>query len=158
MSIQIPSFMVGKNVSLFGCTPQGVGTGGVLVPQTAFDMHSLGVLDDATWEGDPGLVSIMPTDAAINNYVPTAEDFTITLGEIIKSDGSSQTLLTAFGFNYMRVQWVVTPPWGSGGFTFAAIGVIGPSRTGVTTGKNASQITLRPCGILPYYGNGTPPF
>src|SRR5579883_1243979 len=143
----IPAYLVGKNISTFACTPQAVGNGGTLVPGTTFDMHSLGVLDDATWRGDPGLVEISPTDAVSENYVATKETWELTLGEIAKADGSSQLLVAAFNFNYIRVQWAVTAPWGAAGFNFAVIGAIGPCQMGIVQGKNGWQMTVRPAGI-----------
>lgn len=156
MSVSIPAYLKGNNVSLFTVGSVSVNTSGVATPATPVDLHLIGTFDGFEYTGNLKLEEISPADGFVTNYVPTKDDFTVTIHEIEKGDGSS-TLMTLYGsFAYIRVAGKVLLPGGTPGTNdniFAAIVIRESITKGIVEGKNAVIMTCKPCGLLPYYGS-----
>ncbi len=157
MPSTIPTLLVGKNVTLASVQPEVPNASGVLTPGTSYDLHVLGVFDSFEYEGEFNLAEISPLDGTVRNYQGTKEDFTITIGEIEKADGSSNLMNLWATQNYIRVECDAQAPGGATTQKFAAIGIRATIRKGFVEDKNAVLMTLRPCGLLAYWGTGTPP-
>lgn len=160
MSAQIPTVLIGKNVSAAAITGEVPAVNGVLSAGVTYNLKTLGTLDHFEYSGSFNGEDVHPVDAAVTNFVGTVDDFEVTVGEIELADGSS-SLMSIWGtYNYLRFAIAFTPTGGSQQFQFAAIVTRagGNIRKGIVEGKNAVLATFKPCGILPYWGTGTPSF
>jgi hypothetical protein len=152
MAETIPLFLVAQQVTLMSATPQTPNASGVLTAGATFDFHTLGTWDRTTFQGDRGLVEISPSDALVENHQPTKGTWRLTISELDRA-GKVSTLNDIYGaFNDLRVSGAATPvPGGTQGKILVVIGAIDSLDTGFVEGRNVTQLTLRPCGILPQW-------
>ena len=159
MSVTVPLFQVGKNVSAMSVTPQNVSAVGVLTAGTPFDLHTLGIFDSYSYKASYGGVEISPLDGVYENYVGTKGTFDFSIGEIVQN-GMYSVLMNAWQTS--------TSPY----YRFAAASVVGAVTNqlviiattaggsidyAIVEGKQGVVMALKPCGIVPWYGAGTPP-
>ena len=160
-TLPLPPYLKGKNISVETVITQTASAAGVLTAATNYNLKSLGIID--TWEftGNAPGVDIHPTDALVANYVLAGvDDFELKVGEIQRANAPSVLVQVWNSSNFIRFECDVVDDTGTAVATFACMVTRagGSISYGVVEDKNGVMLTLKPCGVLPYYGNGTPPF
>lgn len=160
----IPQYLVGRNVSLASITLINVDNAGATIAGAVSSLKSLGVFKSFEYEAENNGPDIHPADAILANYQPGLDDFTVTVGELQDAAGGSQLATAYYNNMYLRVACQASAPaYGTGsalaGLLFAAILRRTSLKQGFIEGENAVMITLKPCGIAPYWGvAGAVPF
>ena len=155
MAAPIP--VQGKDLAslvIYGANMKSDGTF-VKIDGTTAGWDSLG----ADWAGtgrfkelqftyDPGLVSVLGTDAQVKNMVKTSYSVDMTLVELLQKDLYGFALLSAqSSYDYMKVIFKIASLAGGGSFKFLRgtyIGIIGPGSHGIVGPENTSSINLAP--------------
>ena len=159
--LPLPPYLKGKNISVQTIITQTSSGAGVLTAATTYDMKTLGIID--TWEftGTAPGSDIHPTDGTIANYISTGvDDFEFKVGEIQRTNALSVLEQAWNTTSWYPFECDVADDAGGATWKFAIMATrFGGSITyGVVEDKNTVMLTLKPCGVLPYYGSGTPPF
>ena len=154
MAIQsFPAYLVGTHVSgavVVGCT---VASTGVVTPGSGgVDLAATGFVDDMTITRTRTLSQVQPINSLLDNFVPLASGFTMTLSEIRHGDGSSALNTITQAYTYVEVTFNVTPPGGSASYTEAVIGVIESTEMAYVAEKCVITMTVRPIGLASYGG------
>lgn len=159
MAVKIPRYAKGNNVSLFTVkNPTSIATDGTLtIPadSSANDMHLLGVFDTFEYNGTLKLEEISPADGTIENYAPLKDGFTVTIGEIMKADGTSLLLTEWVAATYFRAACRLTLDGGTPGTSdniFIVVFIRESIDFAIVEGKEGVKLTGKPCGVIPYYG------
>lgn len=166
MAVAIPVYMVGRNITLIGVRPMNVSAVGAMsFPNdvSLFNLAELNVFDSYEFEHDTEMEEIHAANSTMANNVPKFFSFTSTISEIDDADGGNALVdfYTSNKYIYAIAQ-ATAPAWdpamdfdinhGVPGKVLAFIGVMKSIRKTYMEGKNASSVTVLPCGIDPYWG------
>src|SRR5690242_942793 len=158
--LPLPPYLKGKNILAQSITPATASGSAVLTLGTAVDMKTLGIIDTWSFKGSFGGFEKHPTDGTFANYVGTVDDFDFQLGEIERADAPSVLMALWMGYNFARFECDVADDTGTliAKFAIIATRAGGTIDKGIVEGENGVIMSMKPCGIAPYYGNSTPPF
>jgi hypothetical protein len=138
---QIPTWLIGKNVTAISITPQSVDlTTGTL---TAGSNSSLtGLLDQITRNTENTLDLIVPMDTRQDSKTITGTATTLALVQILSTQSSQNVLeVIANSTDYVFVTFT------RGGRTFSDYFVCGKYSESLSRGKTTGTLDLEPCGI-----------
>ena len=160
-TLPLPPYLKGKNISGQTIITQTISGAGVLTAATTYDMKALGVID--TWEyssSAPGS-DVHPTDGVVANYISTGvDDFEFKVGEKERNNATSVLLAGWYTSNYFRFECDIMDDSGAASYKFAILVTRfgGTLTKGMVEGENGIMATFKPCGVIPFYGVGTPTF
>lgn len=139
-------FHVGKTCTLVTVIPETVTVGtGVLTDGTPVSL--LGKFDSWRFEATVSNEDIHSTESSVANHVPIISDFTLTISELLKNDGSSVLMDNFVAKSYISFTGQSTG--GSAGKLLTATGMISSVAYALAEGKNMAVMTVLACGILP---------
>lgn len=159
--LPLPPYLKGWNISAQSLTPMTSDGTGLLTPGTAVNMKTLGIIDTWRLTLRSAGIDIHPTDSTMENFVLAGVDgFDFELGELERSGAPSVLLTNYFNYTYFRFEGDVSDDTGT---LVAKLVVLctragGTCEKGMVEGQNGVTATFKPCGVRPYFGNGTPPF
>ncbi len=152
MANSIPALFEAKQISLMSVQGQTVNGSGVLVPGTALDFADLGIFDRFTFDGEKNLFEYSPANAQVENYQRGKTTFNATISQFDKPGKVSALLDIYSTVDYVRIAAQAEDIFnGAEGKIFVVVAAVGNISTGWVEGKNATSLTLRPCGILPQW-------
>jgi hypothetical protein len=158
----VQQYATGRNLALFAVNPATTNANGVITLGATYDFKSLGVYDYFEWQGTQVDEDIHSGDGLIANYHPLFDDWLLTISELKQGTGNS-SLMTIYA-NYMYLRMAVQAQqlaYGVGshlpGDLLVIIGKRATIGDGLVEGKNAVQMTIKPCGIAHYWGPGPSP-
>lgn len=136
-----PNYLRGRDLTAVVLIGQTIGSNGTFTAGTSYTLTS--VVDGYDFNSDPVLENLSAVNATAANNVPSEEDSSITVREILRkgdTTASPTCLLNAFARLYDYGQLVVT----RGGLTKTFMGSRGSFTEGVNSkGKNTANLTLR---------------
>lgn len=147
----IPLFFEAKQVSTMNVVPQTYAADGTLTAGTAVNLKTAGIFDRFTFNPSRGLFEISAADAQMTNYQPGKDDFEAMIAAL-DLNGKVNPLITTYA-TYDIVSIVARGTQvGSGGTAQATLTLfarIASMETTYIEGRNATGLSLKPCGILP---------
>lgn len=158
----IPGYLTARNMTLFAVNPAQTNAAGIITLGATLDFKTLGIFDSMDYQAQNVDEDIHSGDALVANYQPLYDDWTITINELSSGNGNSALMDIYHSYMYLRVAAQNAQPGynigaPSYGNLLVGIGKRGTIGRGIVEGKNVVQMTLKPCGILPYWGPGPSP-
>jgi len=161
MSTTIPQFYVGRNVTVASCKNYAsISSSAVLSGGSAFDVHTLGVLDEITFRAELGGIEISGADYTIENYMQGKVSFTVSFNEIISGNLYSNiqnawmNALNGATSPYFKFSWAAAGAGQTANYMIVVATLAGGDCefAGAVEGKQVCKATFRPCGLMPYFG------
>lgn len=149
----IPLFFEAKQISTMNVIPQTYSAAGVLTAGTTVGLKALGIFDLLRVTLNRGLFPLSAADTQMQNYQPDKDDFDAMIAAL-DLNGKVNPLITTYGsFDIVSIVAQATQV-GTGGAaqgTLTLYARIASMETTYIEGKNATGLTLKPCGILPTF-------
>lgn len=157
----LPAYVTGKHCSLMTVVPLTFSADGLTyTPGTALNLKGLAVFDHFKYSANAVGVEKHPADGTVANNVALYDDFEIEIGEIGQPSVLGNLAVAWGSGTHFRVEADTLYPGSTTTAKLAALvtRVNGSLEYEILDGVGMWVARLKPCGTLPYYGTGTPPF
>ena len=146
----IPTYLVGRNCTLFGVAAATVDASGAVVTFAAATSF-LGKFDSFEVQFSATTTPIKAANAVYENEVIISDTFSARVTEIIPPNGSSVLMAKYAVSDYFQVTTQCAPNSGAGtvGMLLTLVGIRKSCSYQIVEGKNVAVLELGPCGIAP---------
>jgi hypothetical protein len=130
----IPVWLKGSNVTACAIVPQTVASDGTLSAGASSNL--VGSIDSISVQSTAELEEISPMTTTRRNMVPIKTGTTITLVEILKSNGTNLLAAVAYAATYVQVSLT------RGGQAFSFYGVVADYNEDLQRGKSVGTMVI----------------
>lgn len=159
MPLVIPRFLQARDLYSFTVQAGTLGASGITwasATELAIASTGSGTFKAVEVGGNPSLEQFRASDLGAANYQNEYEDWTLTIREIIPTNGAGALGVLAATTDYVRVVAAYRPRYSAGARNvLIAVGTRGTFNTTIQQGENLNVMTIQPIGYGIFIGLST---